>query len=626
MTTGGELLLNIGANSSTEKAPSHNFNGHVNSTDMINILKSIVENPNDAPVATNAITQTATTSTLKSALITWSVPFYEYVIITSRALKPAFTQFISWKKRKGYNAGIVCIEDILADPAATGDNISSPPLNDSAGKLRQYLFAGYSNPSPKIKYALLGGDYTIVPIRYGMGYDQAYWKAGLGKIPADLYYSNMNSNWHYQYPAYTDTTYTGVYYNGFNYAPEIFVGRLLCSSENDIRTWTSKVLTYEQKPGNGDYTYLSKSLFTESDEIGTIDINVLPSIFVTKPVWSEQPSDTSQWPYSPKGADVIAELNQHYGLYSNFNHGGPLGFAVATGGLNDCSGRCKYFVEAMDTYDSPDLSQNNIQESNNGFDNLTNTNYPTIIYACSCMNMPFDHFKTSPGFWNQAESYLCISGGGGPALLGNTRDGWSSDSKDLETRFFDSISYFPQLGIAEGKSKIGFNISHGFGHWICLTHNLAGCPETPMWTVMPSVFNNVTITENGSNVTVNTNGVVADNICVMSALNNGFFQRDSIASSATFFSVPKPYYVTITKKNYIPYLYNPSAIYIQNQNISSTAYLNCQTVSAGYNVDPTQTLGNVVIQNGANIVFDCTGDILLDKGFEVQLGAYFEAK
>jgi hypothetical protein len=46
-----------------------------------------------------------------------------------------------------------------------------------------------------------------------------------------------------------------------------------------------------------------------------------------------------------------------------------------------------------------------------------------------------------------------------------------------------------------------------------------------------------------------------------------------------------------------------------------------------YNVDHNNTPdGNVVIANGASVTFDATGDILLAPGFEVQLGAMFEAK
>jgi hypothetical protein len=216
--------------------------------------------------------------------------------------------------------------------------------------------------------------------------------------------------------------------------------------------------------------------------------------------------------------------------------------------------------------------------------------------------------------------------GGGPAYLGNTRDGWSGLSNELETYFFNSIKSTPQLGQAESKSKmLGIPDTNHY-HFTCLTHNLIGCPEMPMWTAIPNIFNGTSFTESGTNITVNTGGVIADKICVMSALNDGYFQVQSNQTSYTFTNVSKPYFVTITKTNYIPYQNSLGNIYIQNKNINSTMYLNCQTASLGYDVDSSQTLGNVVIQSGANVVLEATGDILLDKGFEVQLGATFEAK
>jgi len=64
-----------------------------------------------------------------------------------------------------------------------------------------------------------------------------------------------------------------------------------------------------------------------------------------------------------------------------------------------------------------------------------------------------------------------------------------------------------------------------------------------------------------------------------------------------------------------------------NKILSSYCYLNCQTLSAGYSVDPNSSPdGNVIIANRANVTFDATGDIILANGFEVQVGATFEAK
>ena len=629
MATDGLLnLTTVATGTSMNPASFNRFDGHNHGQVMTDIMKSMVENPEDVPAAFNIVESPEIPSDLKSAQITWSVPFYEYVVVTTRALKPAFKQFISWKKRKGYNAGVVCIEDIVADPAAVGDPLSST-LTDDAGKLRQYLMAGYNNSSPKTQYVLLGGDYsTGVPIRYGFGGDfpnsNLYWENEGSHIPSDLYFSDFNTNW-----TYVSTVKTGTSYSGFDYGPEIFVGRLMCNSESDIQTWTSKVLLYEQNPGNGDYSYLSKSLFTEADGLGTISTSILPAIFTTRNLWQELSSDyvgTSTEPHFPKGADVISELNTHYGFYSAFNHGSTNSFATATymeNGYGTDYGQPlqRYQVTSSDSY----IDDHNISvENGNGMNNLTNLNYPTILYSICCLTMPFDAIQI-PGTRNVGVSFTVAYSGGGPAYIGNTRDGWSYIANTLENYFFSNITSFPQLGIAEARSKIGFG-SSGTTHFTCLTHNLIGCPETPMWTVTPTLFSG-SVSENGTSVTVNTGGVIADKICVMSALNDGYFQVQPNVSSFTFSGVSKPYYVTITKANYIPFRNALTNVLIENKTLSSDCYLDCQTLSAGFSVDPNNSPdGNVVIANGANVTFDATGDIILASGFEVQLGATFEAK
>jgi len=69
--------------------------------------------------------------------------------------------------------------------------------------------------------------------------------------------------------------------------------------------------------------------------------------------------------------------------------------------------------------------------------------------------------------------------------------------------------------------------------------------------------------------------------------------------------------------------------YIQNQTISTNQYIPGHNVSAGSNVTSANPPGPgpATITSGAkNVVFDAEGNILLDKGFEVQAGAGFEAK
>ena len=592
----------------------------------IDVLKSLVVNSQEISIDNQNVQMRASNQSA------WSIPFYEYVIVTSKTLKPAFSEFIAWKKRKGYNAGIVTIEDILDDPAAVGDKISR--LYDNAGKLRQYLSDGYF--AGVTKYALLGGDHNVVPIRYGCAGDNT-WDYISGKdtvrderkVPSDLYFSDFNGNWNVDGDVYTGEE-SG---DAVDYAAEIYIGRILCNNEIDVKNWTLKALKYELNPGNGDYSYLSKWLASQADEMQANQqaenvAQYLPSFFSAKKILNELPSYTSANPTFPKGADVIAELNQNYGIYSNFNHGGAMGYGTASrSGLygtpiygHDVHSN----VVSVDDYDLNDSYFFSARpEPYNGFDNLTNFDYPTILYSISCTNMPFDDYGTPDNCRNCAEAFMCMNLSGGPAYLGNTRNGWIYGSSRLYTEFLRQISSITNLGKAEALSKITYS---GYKkHWMALAHNLAGCPEMPLWTSTPSKLS-PSIGVSGNKLFITTGGVAVDKICVMGAVNSNYFEVKTDVSSAVFTDVPKPYYVTITKKNYIPYRNSIGNVYVQNEYFSSMTYLTCDNVYAGYSVTTDIPVGNVVIPNGGNVVFDAENNIILDAGFEVQLGGFFETK
>jgi hypothetical protein len=178
------------------------------------------------------------------------------------------------------------------------------------------------------------------------------------------------------------------------------------------------------------------------------------------------------------------------------------------------------------------------------------------------------------------------------------------------------------LGVSENISK------YNYGYlYLAYSHNLIGCPETEMWTALPTKFSNASVTINGSSVIVTTGGISNCKICVMSANDNGssYFQVDTLTSGKTFNNVPTPYYVTITKHNYIPYIYS-SDCYIQNETFTGLSTINANRIWAGSNVTTTKPTGPVIIQAGANLTVNADGDTNLMGGFEVQTGAQFEVK
>lgn len=545
------------------------------------------------------------------------IPYYEYVIITTAPLISAFEPFAQWKRAKGYNVGIVDINDILNNAYLTnGDTISN--IVDNAGKLRQYLI--YSYHSARTKYVLLGGDATQIPIRYAYGEEDS--------IPSDFYYSELNCNW--------DLNNNGKYgeiSDFVDYGAEVYVGRLLCSNATEVKNWTKKVLQYEINPGNGDYTYLGRALFTQSDhmqdgfEAESIQQKLLGNIVCS--ILNEYPNYDAQQPTSPIGADVIETINNtHYGLLGNFNHGGALNYGVATKGNADGGHDVNHAIVAVDYYDShDDWLYSTMEDPGNGFDNLSNSNYPAIMYSISCSNMPFDSYDTPSGTNNLGKVFTCISNGGGPAYLGNTRTGYVFSSTRLYQRFLDSIlinAHINHLGIAEAKSKFLQQNNH-----LRHSHNLLGCPEMSLYTHVPNVFDNVAVdtTNNKLTVSIGTDSVES-RICLSGYVDGNYRQFIYENRSIVFFdTIPEPYTLVVSKPNYIPYILTYHTCFLQNTTITDNrTYDGCNTFDIGYDISSLQPYGNVIIEDGGNVIIYRGNNVLIKNNFEVKQGGTFEIR
>ncbi len=551
------------------------------------------------------------------------IPFYEYVIVTSPQLQSAFEPFAQWKRAKGYNVGIVSINDILNNPnLANGDEISN--INDDAGKLRQYLIHSYD--SIQTQYALLAGDSSIIPIRYA-NYDH---------IPTDFYFSDLNSDW--------DKNNNGIYgesLDNVDFGAEIYVGRLLCSSADEVANWTQKVLQYEINPGNGDYSYLGRALFSQTDtmqaqkEAESIKLKLEEDSinrinYINCTILNEYPSYNADSPTYPLGLDIIDSVNnKHYGLLGNFNHGGPLSYGVATKGNAAGGHDVNHCVAAMDYYDSHDeFLYSDMEDTGNGFDNLSNKVYPAIFYSISCTNMPFDMYKMHNGTYNLGRMFTCRSEGGGPAYMGNTRVGYVTSSTNLYKHFLDSLlinSHNNHLGIAEAKSKLVYK-SHLH---LCLTHNLLGCPEMSLYTRVPYTFENMTVNQTENHMIVSTGtDSIESRICLSGKINNIYMQFVyTNRSSVQFDTIPETYTLVVTMPNYIPYILTNDTCFLQNSSISDNrTYGGCSTFIIGSDISPLQPYGNVIIESGGNVVINVGDKVVIENDFEVKLGGTLEIR
>lgn len=536
------------------------------------------------------------------------IPFYEYCVITSRELKPAFTRLVAWKREKGLNAGVVCKEDILNNTHIVGDTVSN--IYDDAGKIRQYL--QYAYDSGTTKYVLFGGNYQVLPIRYGTGFEKnnLFHFSTDNVIPSDFYFSELNSNWN------TDgDQYWGEPCDSMDYGSELYVGRLLCTNSEEIHNYTDKLLRYELNPGNGDFSYLKKALYTQSDSVYQDCVAAqLHCIFPIDTIFSEVPSWNAPSPTLPYGNDVIAKMNEHYGYVGWGGHGGPYTVTVKSRKNH------KYPRYAITSVQASISDINYIvQESANGLDNLINKDYPMVAYSISCSITPFDIYKNYSVLPNMGQSFTLGKDYGGPLLVGNTREGWNGESQDLQMRFNEFMMNNPMVGAAQNYAKL-HKISCYTKLALCQSSNIIGCPNIRIWTDIPTLFS-AGLSYNANNYVLSANNsITAAEIGI-----RDITQTEEITDTLSFnpsqgaktLANAENCLITLTGKNCLPQI---MPLTIQNDTLQGTHYAIVKDVACGKDVR-TPNQGNVIFDEGSNYTFETKGTFKLTKGVKIKQGA-----
>jgi hypothetical protein len=393
----------------------------------------------------------------------------QYLLITSSELESAFSPLVKWKTKKGTQAEIISIEDILFDF----------PGRDDAEKLRSFLIEAYQNGT---SWVLLGGDEDVVPIRYAYPYRRSTPSEVTDLHICDLYFSDVDGEW--------DSDNDGIWgqpqHDNPDIYPDLFVGRVPCNDTTEVRVFVEKLLSYEKNPGAGTTDYLTRALWICSDDMrdwdeGNGQHNLLsqyvPSHFYQDlTTLIESPAGDAPNPVSPDGETCIEVMNQGWGIIGVLAHGKSSAF-VAKSHLRNSNP--KSWVTTF-------LGQN---DGNGHLPNLHNGSEYGITYSISCGQSAIDADKYPDlgGDPCVGEFYPLAPRKAGVAFLGCSRAGkvggsWVLFAEFLVTIFDDSLGH--HVGVAEALSKC-VDPSH---HSVYYGHNLFGDPETRVWTEIPSVL------------------------------------------------------------------------------------------------------------------------------------------
>ncbi len=194
-----------------------------------------------------------------------SVPV-EFLVVTNEELAPAFQPLIDWKNRTGFPAAVRTVEAISRD---------YPQGVDLAESVRLFLRDAYALWGTRV--VIIGGDPSIVPIRYGRSY--AYNLPTGVSIATDYYYACLDGNWN----ADGDNLWGEAPFQNVSMesdkadmVAELRVGRVSAVDTSQVGTWVRKYLKYTRDPDptpgylNGVLT-LGEVLFAPEWRLGDAD-------------------------------------------------------------------------------------------------------------------------------------------------------------------------------------------------------------------------------------------------------------------------------------------------------------------------------------------------------------------
>lgn len=576
---------------------------------IIENAKQHVINPNDvisnAPKLPKAVTNQ------------FSNEKYDYLIITNNDLAEAFDPLITIRQMQGLKCKIVDINEILSDERfSEGDTISK--INDDAGKLRSYLRYMYQNKG--IEYVLLGGDKDIIPIRYSSNYDS---KGMEHKCISDLYFSELVGDW--------DANRNGKYgeFDDFSdlssYESQLYVTRIPVKNKIEIKNFIEKLLIYEFNPGDGNPGYLNNALGYVCDEFhSTYDkymIEIYSDAFINLDSYYQETSE------KPTGSDLINIFNtKNVGFFDLHCHGGPN--TIFTNYFSDYYDLPKdnrpklYAITSLDS-DTPGAE---MDENNNGLNNLNNKNFPnwTISLSCSTMNFDFGNNNTSNNLsYCFAASYIMGKNYGGIGFIGYTNDGHYVAGRHHIKNFLnvfndyhnkDDARDFCLISKIESDSRIYFlnnaMSSSQNKHWAITTRAVFGDPYTFLWKKSPSTEINYNLYN--ETVKVSSYSFIADNV------SNEY---DSLEVALEKSNNPNQS-VLIQGTNIIPFL---KQITIDGDVSQNPYFDNLFSLVCNDNVKCIDDRA-IIFENGCNVELNINGDTKIDNKIKFEDGCNVKIK
>lgn len=532
---------------------------------------------------------------------------YEYLIVTSDSLKDEFQELADWKTRKGVRTKIITVEDIYS--TVSGD---TPQL-----KIKQTIKNYYDNSNYTLQYVLLAGDNEIVPTVKSKFTQSIKGVVEYPFVATDMFYACFgNMDW--------DVNGDGIIEgdrDAISYVPELIVTRLSVKSVHDAKSQIERIINYERKPNTNEWKNnilvsgmtLDDELYGE-DRLSSTHIKCEQFFYpyYIRDNWSQGTKymfyDTGTSfeggrAYQFRTENLQEQLSKGYTFLFLETHGQPDNWQMEFRPEAHPQKQQYYASDAFQTY--------NVGK--------------TIITTSACLTNAFDSIQTS-----LSEAFMRNPNAGILAYYGSTHYGWYNPSLSIENSTARVIGKFYKKLFTDNRHQIGraiyeSKLEYQSEKWHLTSMNALCDPEMPVFIDLPSVFENVSISLNNGNLSIET-GEPNSRICVSSYADygNSYYAVTEAVNSQTYYIDNITCYVCITKPGFIPYIaVVGNDVYIQNETYDNYAEIKAGNIFAGNNVTTSKPIGPVIIQSG-NLKMNATNSVTLSNGFEVKHGAGLE--
>ncbi|MBC7080653.1 MAG: hypothetical protein H5T44_00140 [Thermoplasmatales archaeon] len=386
---------------------------------------------------------------------------YEYLIITKSDFVQAFEEYVDYKESKGIKTKIVSVEEIEKNKEFWGEK---EIFNDTQAKIRNFIRYAYSEWG--IKYLLLGGDAdinnsreNIIPARYlyascvGLPLGEEI----EAQIPSDVYYACLDGNFNEdeddRWGENSTDNEHGV--EEADLFSEVWVGRVCADSDEEIKNFIRKSISYQESKGNIEVLLVGE--FLGFGGIADWGGNYMDEIKQLIPPYFNITTLYERDKYWHK-EDLISLLNRGCNIVNHLGHG---------------------------------WTTHALKMSNSDLDNLQNKEY-FFLYSQTCLAGSFDNaypYGDSYAYYNDDcfAEHLTLAQNGAFACIMNSRYGLgmenSTDSpgQRYNIAFYKAIfeENINEMGRANhySKEKIAWRINENGMRWTHYETNLFGDPQ-----------------------------------------------------------------------------------------------------------------------------------------------------